>query len=102
VVCPPDAPLLGFLSLVMPAIATGNTVIAIPWEKYPLITGESLPSIRNQRSSDGVVNIVTAARGTDEDARRARDVDAIWCFTDETSAAAVNPIGRQPEAGVHQ
>src|SRR5437660_7058846 len=30
VTCPPYAPLLGFLSLVMPAISTGNTVIAIP------------------------------------------------------------------------
>jgi len=39
VICPADAPLLGFLSLVMPAIATGNTVIAIP----------SLSGFRNQR-----------------------------------------------------
>src|SRR6266849_1043085 len=37
VVCPADAPLLGFLSLVMPAISMGNTVVAIPSEKYPLI-----------------------------------------------------------------
>src|SRR6266404_183910 len=29
VVCPTEAPLLGFISLVMPAISTGNTVIAI-------------------------------------------------------------------------
>src|SRR5205814_345933 len=30
ILCPTDAPLLGFSSIVMPAILTGNTVIAIP------------------------------------------------------------------------
>src|SRR2546427_1345183 len=40
IVCPAEAPLLGFLSLVMPAIAVGNTVVAIPSEAYPLIAGD--------------------------------------------------------------
>src|SRR4029077_7094924 len=39
IVCPADVPLLGFLSLVMPAVALGNTVIAVPSETYPLIAG---------------------------------------------------------------
>ena len=33
VICPTEAPLLGFLSLVMPLLAMGNTVIAVPSEK---------------------------------------------------------------------
>ena len=37
IVCSDDAPLLGFLSPVLPAIALGNTVIAIPSERYPLL-----------------------------------------------------------------
>src|SRR6202158_4211200 len=32
VICPREAPLLGLLSLVMPALAVGNTVIAVPPE----------------------------------------------------------------------
>ncbi|HTR64119.1 MAG TPA: aldehyde dehydrogenase family protein, partial [Terriglobales bacterium] len=40
VICPREAPLLGFLSLVLPAIAVGNAVIAVPSEAYPLITGD--------------------------------------------------------------
>src|ERR1700688_482258 len=36
VVCPTEAPLLGFLSLVLPLLAAGNTVIAVPSERYPL------------------------------------------------------------------
>src|SRR5216683_2844887 len=34
--CPEDSPLLAFVSLVAPAIATGNTVVAIPSEAHPL------------------------------------------------------------------
>src|SRR3984885_12212109 len=34
IICPAEAPLLGFLSLVMPAIAMGNTAIAVPSEAY--------------------------------------------------------------------
>src|SRR5205085_3115880 len=36
IACPDEFPLLGFVSLVAPAIATGNTVVAIPSESYPL------------------------------------------------------------------
>ena len=32
IICPTEAPLLGFLSLVLPAIAVGNTVVAVPSE----------------------------------------------------------------------
>src|SRR5205809_5746891 len=32
VICPNDAPLLGFLSLVMPVLARGNTVVVVPSE----------------------------------------------------------------------
>ena len=40
IVCPTEAPLLGFLSVVMPALAMGNAVIAIPSERYPLIAAD--------------------------------------------------------------
>src|SRR5437763_14905202 len=36
VLCPADYPLLGFVSLVAPLVATGNTVVAIPSEPAPL------------------------------------------------------------------
>src|SRR5260370_29935601 len=38
IICPTAAPLLGFVSLVFPALAMGNTVIAVPPDAYPLIT----------------------------------------------------------------
>ncbi len=93
VACPADAPLLGFLSLVMPAISTGNTVIAIPSEKYPLITGDLYQVFETSDLPDGVVNIVTG-RATELMKTLAEhdDVDAIWCFTGEAGAAAAKTL----------
>ena len=93
VICPTDAPLLGFVSLVMPAIATGNTVIAIPSEKYPLITGDLYQVFETSDLPDGVVNIVIGrAPELMKTLAEHDDVDAIWCFTDEASAAAVKTL----------
>ena len=36
IACPDEYPLLGFVSLMAPAIARGNTVVMIPSQKYPL------------------------------------------------------------------
>ncbi|PYY19879.1 MAG: aldehyde dehydrogenase [Acidobacteria bacterium] len=87
---PPEVPLLGFLSLVLPAIAMGNTVVAIPSERYPLITSDLYQLFDTSDLPAGVVNIVTgrAAELTKVVAEH-DDVDAIWSFTDEASAAQV-------------
>jgi aldehyde dehydrogenase (NAD+) len=90
IVCPPDAPLLGFLSLVMPAISVGNTVVAIPSEKYPLITGDLYQVFETSDLPDGVVNIVTGrASELTKTLAEHDDIDAIWNFTDEAGAATV-------------
>ncbi|HKV61896.1 MAG TPA: aldehyde dehydrogenase family protein [Candidatus Acidoferrum sp.] len=93
VLCPQDAPLLGFLSLVMPAISTGNTVIAIPSEKYPLIAGDLYQVFETSDLPDGVINIVTG-RATEllKTLAEHDDVDAIWCFTDKASVAAAKTL----------
>ena len=59
VICPAEAPLLGFLSLVMPLLAAGNTVIAVPSEKYPLIAGDLYQLFDTSDLPGGAVNIVT-------------------------------------------
>jgi aldehyde dehydrogenase (NAD+) len=89
VICPREAPLLGFLSLAMPLLAVGNTVIAVPSEAYPLITAELYQLFDTSDLPGGAVNIVTGYTSqllkvlAEHD-----DVDAIWCFGDEASAAA--------------
>jgi len=93
VVCPAGVPLLGFLSLVMPAISAGNTVVAIPSEKYPLIAGDLYQVFETSDLPDGVVNIVTGrAAELMKTLAEHDDVDSIWCFTDEAGAAAVKTL----------
>src|SRR5258708_7436061 len=88
-ICPNEVPLLGFLSLVMPALAAGNTVVAVPSESYPLITGDLYQLFDTSDLPGGAVNIVTGP--TSQLLRTLAehdDVDAIWSFNDEASAAA--------------
>ena len=89
IVCPQEAPLLGFLSVVLPVIAMGNTVIVVPSETYPLITGDLYQLFDTSDLPGGVVNIVTGyASQLLKVLAEHDDVDAIWCFGDEVSAAA--------------
>jgi len=89
VICPQEAPLLGFISLVMPVLAAGNTAIVVPSEIYPLITGDLYQLFDTSDLPGGAVNIVTGYSSqllkvlAEHD-----DVDAIWCFGDEASASA--------------
>ena len=93
ILCSADTPLLGFLSVVMPAICMGNTVIAIPSEKYPLITGDLYQVFETSDLPGGVVNIVTGrAAELLKTLAEHDDVDAIWTFTDEASAAAAKAL----------
>jgi aldehyde dehydrogenase (NAD+) len=89
IVCPRELPLLGFVSTVMPAIATGNTVVAVPSETYPLITAELYQVFETSDLPGGVVNIVT---GRSAELLKVladhNDIDAIWCFGDDSAAAA--------------
>ena len=93
VICPREAPLLGFLSVVMPALAMGNTVIAVPSETYPLIAGNLYQVFDTSDLPGGAVNIVTG-RVADllKTLAEHDDVDAIWSFADEASAAAAKAM----------
>jgi aldehyde dehydrogenase (NAD+) len=93
IICPREAPLLGLVSLVMPALAMGNTVIAVPSEAYPLITGDLYQVFDTSDLPGGALNIVTGYTSqllktlAEHD-----DVDAIWCFSDAASAAAAKAM----------
>ena len=90
IICPTEAPLLGFLSLVLPAIAAGNTVVAVPSEKHALIIGDLYQIFDTSDLPGGVINIV-AGRPTELAKTLAEhdDIDAIWCFRDQEDATLV-------------
>jgi aldehyde dehydrogenase (NAD+) len=90
VLCPDDAPLLGFVSLVLPAIAMGNAVIAVPSERSATLMGEIYQVLDTSDLPGGVVNIVTGkAMELGKTLAEHDDVDAIWSFRDEAASAMV-------------
>jgi aldehyde dehydrogenase (NAD+) len=78
------------VSLVAPAIAVGNTVVALPSEAYPLAATDFYSVLETSDLPDGVVNIVTGAK-----AALARvlaehlDVDGVWFVGDAAGGKAV-------------
>jgi aldehyde dehydrogenase (NAD+) len=93
VICPAETPLLGFLSLVLPLIAVGNTVIAVPSEKYPLIAGDLYQLFDTSDLPGGAVNIVTGyVSQLLKPLAEHDDVDAIWCYGDEATVASAKAM----------
>ncbi len=86
---PTAHPLLGFVSVVAPAIAAGNTVIAIPSELHPLAVTDFYQVLETSDVPAGVINIVTghAAELTKVLAEH-DDIEAIWYFGDAAGAKA--------------
>jgi aldehyde dehydrogenase (NAD+) len=93
VICPADVPLLGFFSLVLPLIAVGNAVVAVPSENYPLITGDLYQVFETSDLPAGVVNLVTGRPSellkvlAEHD-----DLDATWCYGDDAACATAKAL----------
>jgi aldehyde dehydrogenase (NAD+) len=88
VVCPDEAPLLSFISLVAPLIAVGNRVVVVPSERHPLCATDFYQVLETSDVPAGVINIVTGSR---EDLTKVLadhdDVDALWVFGSKTASA---------------
>lgn len=79
IICPTEAPLLGFISLVAPALALGNSVVAVPSERHPLAATDFYQVLDTSDLPAGALNIVTGS--ANELARTLAthsDVDAVW------------------------
>jgi aldehyde dehydrogenase (NAD+) len=93
IICPSEFPLLGLLSLVLPALAVGNTVIAIPSETYPLITADLYQLLETSDLPGGALNLVTGrASELLKTLAEHDDVDAVWSFSDAASAATAKTL----------
>lgn len=88
ILAPTAAPLLGLLSLVLPAIAVGNTVVAVPSERYPLILGDVYQVLDTSDLPGGVVNLVAGRPAELGKTLAEHDgVEAIWSFLGNVEAA---------------
>jgi aldehyde dehydrogenase (NAD+) len=90
IACPDEYPLLGFISLLAPAIAMGNAVIVIPSMKAPLSATDCYQVFETSDLPGGVINIITGERDAlslvlaEHD-----DVDALWFFGTAEGAKSV-------------
>ena len=93
VVCPEAWPLLGFVSTVLPAVAMGNTVIAVPSSSAPLVATDLYQVLDTSDVPGGVINVVTGhsqelalvLAGHD-------DVDGVWYFGSAEVSAEVERL----------
>ncbi len=81
IVCPDEAPLLGFISTVIPAITMGNNVIVIPSSISPFSATDFYQILETSDVPAGTVNIVTGSKAElAQVLAKHDDVDAIWYF----------------------
>ncbi|RGP36738.1 aldehyde dehydrogenase family protein [Pseudotabrizicola alkalilacus] len=80
--CPDEAPLLGLISVMAPAIAMGNPCVLVPSEPFPLSATDFYQVLETSDLPAGVVNIVTGPH-TDLAKPLAghMDIDAVWSFS---------------------
>jgi aldehyde dehydrogenase (NAD+) len=79
IACPRDFPLLGFVSLVAPALAMGNRLVVIPSEVHPLSALDMYQVLDTSDLPGGALNLVCGDR--DELSvvlAEHYNVDAIW------------------------
>jgi aldehyde dehydrogenase (NAD+) len=93
ILCPNEAPLLAFVSLVMPAIAMGNCVVVVPSAAHPLSATDFYSVLETSDLPAGVVNIVTGEANALAKTLAEHDgVDALWFVGDADGAAQVEAL----------
>jgi len=81
IVCPDEAPLLGFISTVIPAITMGNNVVVIPSERMPFSATDFYQILETSDVPAETVNIVTGSKDSlAQVLAKHDDIDAIWYF----------------------
>ncbi|MBW3554798.1 MAG: aldehyde dehydrogenase family protein [Gemmatimonadetes bacterium] len=96
VICPEEWPLLGFISTVLPLVAMGNTVVAVPSESAPLAATDLYQVLDTSDVPAGVINIVTGPREPLVETLAGHyDVDGLWYFGPHSGAAAVERLSAE-------
>jgi len=81
VICPDEYPLLGFISTVIPPLAMGNNVVAVPSEKFPFSATDFYQILETSDVPAGAVNIVTGNKDELSSVLAKHDnLDGIWYF----------------------
>jgi len=80
--CPDEAPLLGLVSVIGPAMALGNRLVAVASEPFPLAAANLYQLLDTSDVPAGVVNLLTGSHAELAPVLSAHlDVDAVWSFS---------------------
>lgn len=94
--CPDDAPLLGLVSVMAPAIAMGNRVVLVASEPFPLAATDFYQVLETSDVPGGVVNVLTGNHAELAPVMAAHmDIEAVWSF----SGADVSALIERASAG---
>ncbi|WP_170444136.1 aldehyde dehydrogenase family protein [Ruegeria arenilitoris] len=91
--CADEAPLLGLVSAMAPAIAMGNRVVLVASEPYPLAATDFYQVLDTSDVPAGVVNILT---GSHEELAKPLashlNMDAVWSFSSSDLSAQIEVV----------
>ncbi len=88
--CPDEAPLLGLVSLMAPAIAMGNRVVLVASEAFPLVAADLYQILDTSDVPAGVVNLLTGAHAELAPTLASHmDVAAVWSFSSADLSAVI-------------
>ncbi|MEM8632301.1 MAG: aldehyde dehydrogenase family protein [Pseudomonadota bacterium] len=88
--CPDDAPLLGLVSAMAPAMAMGNACVLVASEPFPLSATDFVQVLETSDVPAGVVNILTGSHSELAAPMAGHmDLDAVWSFSSSDLSATI-------------
>jgi aldehyde dehydrogenase (NAD+) len=95
-ICPDEAPLLGLISCMAPAIAMGNRIVLAASTPFPLSATDFVQVLETSDVPAGVVNILTGPhKDLAETMARHMDIDAVWSFGAEPLSRLIENASAQ-------
>jgi aldehyde dehydrogenase (NAD+) len=92
-VAPEEPSLVGFLSVVLPAVAMGNTVVVVPSERWPVPALDCSQIFDTSDVPAGVINIVTGKKAELVPVVAGHDdIDAVWYFGSAAGSGEVERL----------
>ena len=90
VLCPDEAPLLGLISVMAPAMAMGNRSLLVASDPYPLAATDFVQILETSDVPAGVVNILTGDHAELAPTLASHlDIDAVWSFSSAPLSAEI-------------
>ncbi len=88
--CPDEAPLLGLVSVLGPAMAMGNRLVAVASEAFPLAASDFYQVLETSDVPTGVVNVLTGSHAElAEPLAGHLNVDSVWSFSSADLSATL-------------